>query len=215
MMASNLAPRPFGRSGHDVSPLWYAEENGLITIGDWVGLKIAPPALDRRGETIVRDQLAAVGHARVDVLVVTGIVASDIKSGWPLHRLQRMRESGLCRYVIIETSDALEAEWIAANAPVHGVIVHYTPADMAIRYRAFESAHHGGVAIIVHADTAYDAAFALATPEICSVILPKQMHDVPLPIVSTSDVDVSWASYQQDHPAPPKLRSGHPPDAGV
>jgi hypothetical protein len=189
---------------------------GPYAVGDssWCALEIGPEALERRADQIVIDRLSAVGRTNCDVLIVQDLLASDLKVGWPTHRLMQMRDRDLCRYFAIEVHDPLEAEWIAGNAPIHAIIAPYSVSDMSLRYRTFEAARNAGVAIVSRARSIEDLAIQIATRQICATIpgidLPATIDDLP-----AVDIDALWDVYQSTHSAPAKLRSGHPPETGA
>ncbi len=208
--------RIFGRTNRSVPFLW--QPIGLGAYGDptWCAVEIGPEALDRRADAIVVDRLASLGRKSCDVLVVQDLLSSDLKVGWPMHRLMQLRDKGLCDWFAIEVHAPLEAEWIAANAPVHAIVAPYWRDDMSLRYRTFEAAHNAGVAIVSRARSADDVALQLATPQVCSAIIDETLvkragETSPL---NPDEVEADWHAYQQAHPAPAKLRSGHPPEYG-
>jgi hypothetical protein len=205
-----FSPRILGRTGKAVPFLW--RPMGEHSFGDetWCAVEIGPDALERRADQLGIDRLAALGRKRCDILIAQDLSSSDIKVGWPTHRLLQMRERGLCSYLAVEIDDALEAEWIATNAPIHAIVAPYTRANMDLRFRAFEAAHNAGVAIVCRAETMDDLAIQHATPQIAATITSLDGSDAP-----SIDVDLLWATYQQTHDAPPKLRSGHPPETGA
>jgi len=210
-----LPPRIFGRTNELVTPVWRERADGsAIDAGDWLVLPITPDSLDRRPQVALQERLATLGRRRADVLLLTDILASELKIGWPMHRMQQLREQGLCRYFAIETFEPLEAEWITANAPVHAVIVPYTPTDMAIRYRTFEAGRVGGVALLARSATREETALHLGTPELCATITSADRVESIAP-ASSETVNALWETYRAIHPEPKKLRSGHPPDYGV
>ncbi|HEX8324830.1 MAG TPA: hypothetical protein VF595_13055 [Tepidisphaeraceae bacterium] len=211
------APRVLGRTGHAVAAVWREQADGSITAGvspdsPFTGLVVDASELDRRGGDRVRGRVATHGRP-FDFLIARGLLANDLKVGWPLHRLQRLRDEKLFRYVVIETSDALEAEWISANAPVHGVVIAYDSTDMAARYRVFDAAANAGVALIGHATTTAAAALQLATPRLTATLLPATIS-VPAAL-PTEAADALWSTYSAAHPEPQKLRGAHPPDFGT
>lgn len=205
-----FSPRILGRTGKAVPFLW--RPLGERAFGDdtWCAVEIGPDALERRADQVVIDRLAALGRKRCDLLIAQHLTSSDIKVGWPTHRLLQMRERGLCAYLAFEVDDALEAEWIATNAPIHAIVAPYTRANMDIRFRAFEAAHNAGVAIVCRAESVDDLAIQHATPQITATIT-----DIAAVEVATVDVENLWTTYQQTREAPPKLRSGHPPETGA
>ncbi|MDB5325128.1 MAG: hypothetical protein JWM57_697 [Phycisphaerales bacterium] len=208
---SNVA-KVFGRTKKPVAPVWREQADGSIVAGDWTGLILHPDDLDRHGGERVRERRAMLGWP-FEFVVVRDLLANDLKVGWPLHRLQRFRDEGLCKWFVIETHDSLEAEWIAANAPVHGVILTYTRDDLSARYRVFDAAANGGVALIGHADSSAAAALHLATPQIAATLLSPGVNE-PKPL-SVQQAEALWTSYAANNPEPAKLRGGHPPDFGT
>ena len=215
----NDSPGIFGRTGETVQPVWFDRGNGIIDAGDsnaahWLALRIAPEALDRRGDQIVARQLEPLNCA-ADLVIATCITGNDFKSGWPMHGLQRLRDLKLTRYFAIETHDPLEAEWIAGHTPVHAIVAPYHARDMAIRYRVFDAAAASGVAIIACAATADEWALHRATPQICATILAPghQIDRIARPPAVA--IDLLWQHYQAAHPEPPKLRGAHPPETGA
>lgn len=213
---SALAPRIFGRTNESVTPVWRQRtaDPTVIDADDWLVLTITPDALDRRPHTALEQRLALLGRHRADVLLLTDILASELKIGWPMHRMQQLRERKLCRYFAIETHEPLEAEWITANAPVHAVVVPYTPLDLSVRYRVFEASRNAGVAMLARAKTSEEASLHLGTPEICATIVDSR-HAEGIAPAPADRIDGLWTAYQKTHPEPQKLRSGHPPDYGV
>lgn len=177
-------------------------------------MEIGPEALERRGDAVVIEQLAALGRRSCDLLIVQGIVSNDIKVGWPIHRLQQMRDRGLARFVAVETEHPLESEWIAGNAPVHAIVTRYDADDMSIRHRTFESAHNAGVAIVARARSVDDVRVHLATPQIVASICddPSAASVESMP---AAELEALWEAYARDNPPLPKPRAGHPPDFGA
>ena len=208
------SPRIFGRTGETVPPVWIDRGAGVIEAGDWLVLRIGHESLDRRGDRLVAARLDELNR-KADLVIVDGILGNDLKSGWPMHGLQRLRDLKLCRYFAIETTDSLEAEWIAAHTPVHAVVVPYHAHDMAARYRVFEMAEASGVALLTHAATADEWSLQRATPQICATILAAghQFERIARPPVVA--VDLLWKHYQAAHPEPPKLKGVHPPETGA
>ena len=211
-------PAIFGRTNELVPPIWIDHGN-RIEAGDWLVLRVGRDSLDRRGDQIVAKRLAELGrHAdlvRADLVIVSDITGNDLKSGWPMHGLQRLRDAKLTRYFAIETTDPLEAEWIAGHTPVHAIVIPYHAHDMAARYRVFDVAATNGVAIISQASTADEWSLQRATPQICSTIVsdaPQLGAISPLPKAA---VEILWQHYQAQHPEPPKLRGVHPPETGA
>lgn len=205
------SPRILGRTGKAVPFLWHPLGDRAFGDDTWCALEIGPEALERRADQVVIDRLASLGRKRCDMLIAQDLTSSDIKVGWPTHRLLQMRERGLCSFLAFEIDDALEAEWIATNAPVHAIVAPYTRANMDIRFRAFEAAHNAGVAIISRAESIDDLSIQHATPQIAATITPLQPPDD----LAAVDVESLWQTYRQTHEAPPKLRSGHPPETGA
>lgn len=195
-----------------VPPTWIDRGDGVIDAGDWVVLRIDRAALDRRGDRIVAQRLDTLGR-RADVVIATDIVGNDLKSGWPMHGLQRLRDLKLCRYFAIETHDPLEAEWIATHTPVHAVVVQYTPREMAVRYRVFDAAEAAGVAILCRAGDTETFALHRATPAVCATITEARSGLQSVQPMPAETLEKIWAGYQAAHPEPPKLRGVHPPEA--
>ncbi|HEY0009688.1 MAG TPA: hypothetical protein VGB55_13250 [Tepidisphaeraceae bacterium] len=204
-----VSPRVLGRTGVPVPFQWRMISPGIYGQGDWCVLETTPDALARRGDPVVVNHLAAAGRGACDLLLVRGLLSNDLKVGWPMHRLQQMRDRGLCRYFAVEAENALEAEWIAANAPVHAVVIAFDPTDMSARYRAFAAAENSGVALIARAPDAQTLAFHAATPEITASISDAVFD------AAATDVEAAWQRYAAEKAEPAKLRSGHPPDHGV
>ncbi|MGC4031500.1 MAG: hypothetical protein QM754_07170 [Tepidisphaeraceae bacterium] len=204
--------RVFGRTNETVAAVWHESPDGVITAGDWTGLVVHHDELDRRGGERLREQAAKLGRP-FDFAYARGLSAGDLKVGWPLHRLQRFRDEKLLRYVVIEAADVLDAEWIAANAPVHGVAIEYSASMMAPRYRVFDAAANAGVALVGVASQAEEAALHLATPQIVATLLSAG-EIAPSPLTEQA-VELLWQRYSADHAEPPKLRGMHPPDTGV
>ena len=202
----------FGRTKKTVAPVWREQPDGSIVAGDWNGLILHPDDLDRRGGDRLRERRAELGWP-FEFVVVRDVLANDLKVGWPLHRLQRFRDEGLCKWFVIETNDSLEAEWIAANAPVHGVILTYTPDDLSAHYRVFDAAANGGVALVGHGTSAAAAALQLATPQMVATLLSPGVAE-PTPF-SAQKAESLWTTYAAKNPEPAKLRGGHPPDFGT
>ena len=207
----------FGRTGETVAPIWIESHDGTLAAGPWLILPIGPEMLDRRGDNLVDARLQKIGRV-ADVVMVQGITGNDMKSGWPMHGLQKLRERGLCRFYAFETDDPLEAEWIAAHTPVHAIVVPYTPGDMAARYRVFDTAAASGVAVISRAHDSASLALQRATPQLCASIANRDMISMPIDALSvdalsSEAVELLWTAYAADHPEPPKLRGVHPPES--
>lgn len=214
-MMNDFPPRIFGRTDEPITPVWRQRADpSIIDAGDWLVLAVTPDVLDRRPHVAIEQRLSALGRPRADVLLLTDILSSELKIGWPMHRMQQLRDRRLCRYLAIETNEPLESEWIVNNAPIHAAIIHYTPADMAVRYRVFEAAKNAGVALLARATSPAESALQLGTPEICATILAPTHADA-VAAASPEEVDRMWQAYQSQHAEPAKLRSGHPPDYGV
>jgi len=212
-----VSPRIFGRTNRPVPFLWKPLGAGAYGDESWCAVEIGPEALDRRSDPVVIERLASLGLKRCDVLIVQDLLSNDLKVGWPTHRLMQLREKGLCDWFAIEIHTPLEAEWIAGNAPVYGIVAPYSATDMGLRYRAFEAAQNAGVAIVSRAASIDDVRLQLATPQICATIVDdaiaeRATHASPL---QEDEVEALWQAYQASTPAPAKLRSGHPPDFGV
>lgn len=205
--------RPFGRTDIQVPAIWQEQADGIITAGDIVGLIVDATDLDRRGGDRIRQRVAQHGHP-FDFLMTRGLLANDLKVGWPLHRLQRFRDEKLFRFTVVETTDVLEAEWIAGNAPVHGVVLVYEPDDLSARYRVFTAAANASVALIGRATTTEAAALHLGTSELTATLLAPDVTP-PINPLSTDAIEALWQSFSITHAEPPKLRSGHPPDYGT
>ena len=199
----------FGRVNEPVARVWHEHADGHIDAGPWTVLVLTPDDLARRGGDRVRRRAAMRGRP-FDLLLVRGIAASDLKVGWPTHQLLRFRDERLGRYFAVDAHDALEAEWIAANAPVHGVVLTYETADQSVRYRVFDAAKNAGVALVGRAFHADAAALQLATPPLAATLLaPGVLEPAPL---SAADAEAQWTAYAAAHAEPPKLRGGHPPE---
>lgn len=204
--------RVFGRTNEPIAAVWREAADGVISAGDWTGFVVHHDELDRRGGDRLRQHAARLGRP-FDFVYARGLTASDLKVGWPLHRLQRFRDEKLLRYVIVEALEPLDAEWIAANAPVHGVAIEYTAANMVARYRVFDAAANAGVALIGVASELDHAALHLATPQITATLLMSSVREPnPLP---AEVVESLWEAYSATHTEPPKLRGMHPPDTGA
>jgi hypothetical protein len=201
--------RTLGRSDAKVPPIWQPLGPRLWGDEDWSALLVGREALDRRGETIVREALAAVGRSRCDLLIAEHIDGGDLKAGWPMHRLQQVWDKGLCRFFALRTTDALEAEWIATHTPVHAVLIDYTATNMAARYRVFAAAQLAGTAVLAVASSSDDLALQRATPEITASLCDTAIETPPL---KAADVESLWQQYSAEHPAPPKLKGTHPPE---
>jgi hypothetical protein len=202
--------RILGRTGKAVPFLWQPLGDGAFGDDTWCAVEIGPDALERRADQVVIDRLNSLGRKRCDILIAQDLTSSDIKVGWPTHRLLQMRERGLCSFLAVEVDDALEAEWIATNAPLHAIVAPYTRANMDLRFRAFDAAQNAGVAIVCRAKSMEDLAIQHETPQIAATITTLDASEV-----APVDVESLWATYQQAHDAPPKLRSGHPPETGA
>lgn len=206
--------RIFARTQIPVPFLWRPIGPSAVGDASWCALEIGPDALDRRGDAIVVEQLARLSRKRCDLLIVQGIISNDVKVGWPIHRLQQMRDRGLARFIAIETEHPLEAEWIAGNAPVHAIVTRYDEGDLSIRHRTFESAHNAGVAIVARARSAADVSVHLATPQIVASICSDPRADDATPMAQ-AELELLWERYAAVHPPLPKPRAGHPPDFGA
>jgi hypothetical protein len=205
--------KPFGRTGIPVARVWREQVDGAIRAEDWTGLVVHPEELDRRGGSRLRDRVAEHGRP-FDFLLTRGLLANDLKIGWPLHRLQQFRDEKLCRYFVIETEDPLEAEWITTNAPVHGVVIRFDADDLSARYRVFDAAVAAGMALVARAKTAEVAAMQLAVPQLVATLLSPGVEP-PSAAVAADDYEALWAAYAAAHAEPSKLRGGHPPDFGT
>ncbi|MBC7785547.1 MAG: hypothetical protein H7144_17065 [Burkholderiales bacterium] len=205
-------PRTLGRTGVQIPFIWRPIGERAVGNEAWCAVETGAELLARRGDNVLIDQLAELWRTSCDLLVIQGIVSSDIKVGWPMHRLQQLRDRGLCKWFAIEVDAPLEAEWIAANAPVHAIVAPFRAADMAIRFRAFDAAQNSGVAIVSRASTIDELRLHLATPQIAATITRLDTTVDPMP---DDEVDRLWQEYCRTHPEPEKLRSGHPPDYGV
>lgn len=193
-------------------PLWREQPDGGIVAGGWQGLILHPADLDRRGGDRLRERVTLLGRT-FDFVLVRDLLANDLKVGWPLHKLQQFRDERLCRYFVIDTQDVLEAEWIAANAPVHGVVLDYSPADLSARYRVFPAAANAGVALIGRAESTEAAALHLATSQLAATLLTPGLPEPAA--LSPDEAESLWTAYAATHQEPPKLRGGHPPDFGT
>lgn len=203
-------PRVLARTARRVPFLW--KPIGLHAYGDstWCAVEIGPEVLDRRADHLLIERLEHLGRVRCDLLIVQGLGSSDVKVGWPIHRLLQMREKGLCSFFAIETTEAVEAEWITLNAPVHALVVPYIRQQMDVRFRVFQSAAESGVALLSRAACVEDLALQHATQEIVASLTDLDPDELPM-----VDAEAMWKQYQQDHPPPPRLRSGHPPETGA
>jgi hypothetical protein len=204
------APRVLGRTGIFVPAVWRSVGDGAYGGAEWLAVVVGREALDRRGETLVRDRLATLGRAQCDLLIADDIDGGDLKAGWPMHRLGRFREIGLCRFFGLRAHDVLEAEWVVTHTPVHAAVIDYAPAEMSARYRVFAAAALAGVALIGDARTAADFALQTATPEITASLCDASLNAPPLP---AADVEALWQQFAAVHAEPPKLKGVHPPEA--
>ena len=204
-------PRPFGRTGETAARVWHEHADGTVAAGQWKGLIVTPADLERRGGDRVRTAAAALGRP-FDFFLALDLRAGDLKIGWPMHALLKFRGEKLGRHILIDASDVLDAEWIAAHAGVQGVVIDYAPHDMAARYRVFTAAQVGGVALIGRADTAEAAALQLGTPPFSATLLADGVT-APPPL-SSEATDALWSTYAATHAEPVKLRGAHPPDEG-
>ncbi|GIW76355.1 MAG: hypothetical protein KatS3mg104_1418 [Phycisphaerae bacterium] len=203
-------PRVLARTSRKVPFLW--KPIGPYAYGDptWCAVEIGPDVLDRRADHLLLERLERLGRVRCDLLIVQELDSSDVKTGWPIHRLLQMRDRGLCSFFAIETTEPLEAEWIALNTPFHALVIPYLRQQMDVRFRVFRAAEESGVALLARASCPEDLALQHATPEIVASL--TELDPDELPVV---DPEAVWKQYQQDHPAPPRLRSGHPPETGA
>ncbi len=174
-------------------------------------MEIGPEVLERRADQVLIDRLEKLGRTSCDVLIFQNLSSSEIKMGWPLHRMQQIRDRGLSKWNAIEVSSPLEAEWIAGNAPVHAIVAPYSAQDMSIRYRAFQAAINAGVAIVSRASNQEALSLQLGTPEIVATMTDIESNLNPM---SASEIETRWNEFQKSNPEPAKLRSGHPPEYG-
>ena len=210
-----IAPlRPFGRTGESVTTIWRELPQGVVDAGNWLALTITHADLDRKGYDRLHQRLLQLDRMP-DLLIIQDVLANDIKAGWPLHRLQQFRDRGACRFFGVEVESPLEAEWIAANAPVHAVILPYRATDMSARYRVFDAAKNAQVALVGRAANAEEAALQLATAELHGTIIPSELDLTAIAPLSSEVVESFWSKYSTDSPEPPKLRGAHPPDEGA
>jgi hypothetical protein len=223
----DLSPRRFGRTGTSVSPVWRtiatAQSGDAVVIPNhvelaatplvdpsFVAIEIGPDELERKADQLLIDRLAKLSRTSCDLLIVKDIASADVKVGWPMHRLQQLRDRGLCKWFAIETHTPLEAEWIAANSSVHAIIAPWTPEDMSLRYRVFEAAQNADVAIVTRAATRDELAFQLSTPQITAAITDQDARELKL--LEGDAIEDYWAAYTATHEEPAKLKSGHPPE---
>lgn len=202
--------RVLARTARRVPFLW--KPIGPHAYGDatWCAVEVGPQTLDRRADHLLIERLHHIGRDRCDLLIVQGLDSSDVKVGWPIHRLLQMRDKGLCSFFAIETHHAVEAEWISLNAPVHALVVPYVRQQMDVRFRVFQAAEESGVALVSRASCLEDLALHHATNQIVASLTDLDPDDLP-----AVDPEAMWKQYQQDHPPPPRLRSGHPPETGA
>ncbi|MGN6505045.1 MAG: hypothetical protein ACTHM6_05720 [Tepidisphaeraceae bacterium] len=206
--------RPFGRTAKLAPVVWIDHGNDIIEAGEWLAVIVDREDLDRKGYERVQARLSSLPR-RPDVLITRNIIANDIKAGWPLHRLQQFRDRGACRYFAVETTSPLEAEWIAANAPIHAVVLPFHREDMSARYRVFDVAANAGVALLGRAHSPAEAALHLATPALHGTIVQAGTALTSIEPLAVEQAEEYWRAYAAQHPEPPKLRSGHPPDEGA
>ncbi len=169
------------------------------------------------GDRLVRTRLADLGRTTADAVVLRGVTPGELKGGRPFQRLSALREEGLTSLLLIDTPDALSAEWIADNTPIHGLIVPFDRGDQAARYRLFDVAADAGVGLLARTS---NVSFALAHEAIVSAVVPlppgpgdcRSILDAAAAPLPKDEVDLHWQAYQAANPPPPKLRGNHPPD---
>ena len=140
----------------------------------WV-IEISARSLRPRGGTGVADRLGTLDLHTCAAVCISDVSTIDLKNGWPMHRVQQLRDDGVTEVVLIECPTAEEAEWVVTNSSAHGVIAPYDDGDAALGERAILEAAEAGVGILAvrslaAGDLRQSLRFRLADPRVACAI---------------------------------------------
>ncbi|HTW95357.1 MAG TPA: hypothetical protein VMD30_11215 [Tepidisphaeraceae bacterium] len=200
-----------------------AELHGLKVL-----LGVEADALRPRSNAAVEYRLKELMLTHCTAIVLQGASADDVKTGWPFHRLIPLREQNLAQLVIVETLDALEAEWLVENSPAHGILVPFGQRNMSAAFRLLDAAKEVGTAILatppaLGRENATDLQLRLSDDRIAAAVEPLPQTNAELmrirealnsPLSDEVRAEL-WNDYSSRIPPPPPLRSGHPPEYGA
>lgn len=202
----------------------------LVDVDDARPMPIAPSIhlvarmdgqlLNPRNDKSLASYLAAINRSGVDILLLDHLDSSDLKIGWPTHRLQQYRDRGWFAHAVITAPTISDAEWMIENASVAGVVVPFGSENLDLRYRSVAAAQEAGMAVLCETTTLNDLRFALSHPFIVSAIhqgsesIDELISAVQNPL-STDDIESAWQTYRATHEEPKKLRGNHPPEFGA
>jgi hypothetical protein len=196
------------------------DETALRAVGLAAGdlpllLGVHEPEFSRRLPELVNRRVAALGRARVELLVLWVDDSRSLKGGGALQGLFKLREQGVIGHLGLAHQDVREAEWLALHTHGRAILTPYHLADQAARYRLFDAAEEHGMVVIATgawADGKYSPiepeseAFSLAESARALPILSAPPRDEP-----AFDSEQAWREYQAAHPAPDPLPRGGPP----
>jgi hypothetical protein len=170
--------------------------------------------LMHRRRNVLKDTLDKLQRYDCTAVLVRGAEPDQLKAGRIYQKLSALKDEGFADLLLLECTDALAAEWVCDNTPIHGIVIPFSRHHLAARYRLFTAAAAAGVGLIADtpdSETA-DPGFALAHPEISAAITPAGLAATVLTTPTPADLEAAWASYQQSHSPPPKLKGNHPPE---
>jgi hypothetical protein len=204
----------------------------LITESDHLIIGVDSDDLVARRNRALVERLESLGRSHCDAVMLQDADTDSLKAGRPFHRLSNLRESGLTKFLFLDSPSAEVAEWITENTPAHAVAVPFDLADQTARYRLFDVAQEMGTKLLSRRAEAkkfdiavapeQELAFRFAEPHITAVIepLPTTIRDVhrianaSTLALSTEQREEWWRQFQEKVPPPPKPKRGHPPEYG-
>lgn len=174
------------------------------------------PDFARRLAEQIRKRIAQLNREKIAGVILRVEELSDLKAGGVLHAMFGLREEGAIEHVGLATQDARGAEWLSPQTAARVLMLPYSLDDQSARYRALTLVGEMGQFCIASeplADVNNEAVLSFALGESARVL---PVLDQPLPAnwraMTEQQVEVAWANYQTQHPAPAKLPRSHAPD---
>ena len=186
-----------------------------------------------RGSPAARERLRAAGRARG--LLLEDVASVELKGGRVFQRMAQLRDDGLVQFLALDASDVAAAEWMVEHTPAHAVCVPYGLADQTAAYTLLGAAEELATAVFARRPARatwappdaitddLDLGFRVADARVTACIepLPGSVHELEARLRAASDPMPAsarerwWSAFQQQVPAPPKPRGGHPPEFGA
>ncbi len=196
---------------------------------------IAVDALQSRAATPLQQRLAALGVKNCAAVMLQNVVAADVKSGRPFHRLMQLRDRGLVQTFWIESQTCADAEWMIENTPAHALSLPFGVLDQTARYRVAAASIELGTAIVAapvaspvwqppkSVGPAADIAYSSGESAIASILRPfpathgdlEAMLSAAAHPMPEADREDWWKLFQQVVPSTPKPPHGHGPEFGA